>query len=337
MVKRRFSGKKRNISYVRKKYRKKYRKKSRKKSSHSRKKTLRHIRKKSRKKKRVIGGAAAQHATDFLCEHDILALKSVSYDGRNLPTGYIEYIQGFVNYLHEEYPFGSVGGSMLGAIRSGGSFTSKMDRDGRIIIDDDMRSKIELFQAITVVLPYPEGAGFAVKVYRTLRDQEVSVDLTLRDQEVSDDGTPQGVPGDKPHPIPFSCSWMRHFAVYAWEGCLQGLKIVDGKYRRNIVMEILFRGDLNIIPTSVPSREPQISHIPFRNQGQMEVVLPPGNLVYVAHYSIDNNYKGGASQVDILPPEYEEWEYSEKRRMLESCKDIDTIRIDQYMWTPLQG
>ena len=322
MVKRRFSGKKRNISYVRKKYRKK----SRKKSSHSRKKTLRHIRKKSRKKKRVIGGAAAQHAADFLRDYHILALRSVSYDDRNLPKEYIKYIHHFINKLREDYPSGSEGRRMLAAIRSGGSFTSKMDRDGSIIIDDDMREKIELFQYISNTFPYPEGAVLAVKVYRTLRDQEVS-----------DDGTPQGVPGDKPHPIPFSCSWMQHFAVYAWEGCLQKPKIVDGKYRRNIVMEILFKSDLNIIPTSVPSREPQISHIPFQNQDQMEVVLPPGNLVYVGHYSIDNNYKGGASQVDMLPPEYEESHPSEKQRMLESCKDTQTIRIDQDMWTPLQG
>ena len=34
---------------------------------------------------------------------------------------------------------------------------------------------------------------------------------------------------------------------------------------------------------------------------------------------------------------YKDWHPSEKRRMLESCKDTQTIRIDQYMWTPLQG
>ena len=324
MVKRRFSGKKRNISYVRKKYRKK----SRKKSSHSRKKTLRHIRKKSRKKKRVIGGAAdqhaaVQHAADFLREYHILALRSVSYHEENLPREYIDAIKSFLeNVGMGQYPFHTNEGRMLAGIRSGGSFTSKMDRDGNLIIDDDMSDKIRSFETISKTFSYPEGAGFAVKVYRTLRDQEVSVD---------------GTPGNKRHPIPFSCSWMRHFTVYAWEGCLQ--KIVDGKYRRNIVMEILFRGDLNIIPTSIPSRETsfEISRIPFENQAQMEVVLPPGNLVYLGHYSIDNEYKGGASQVDMLPREYGESDDSEKRRMLESCKDIDTIRIDQYMWTPLQG
>ncbi len=75
-------------------------------------------------------------------------------------------------------------------------------------------------------------------------------------------------------PLPFSCSWTKDFPINKWDGHSQAVD-VDG--RRTILMEICIFQSANILPTSFPNYDVEQMGI---NHEQMEVVLPPCQLLY---------------------------------------------------------